>query len=220
MPAIPRLSAAELSNLIALPNSKFDACRMPDYDPRNREQATADQEPPFRVMHPSVSRCSAIQFKSSPTILRNQSSVWHRICIFRMSKLPDGLPFHDTTSRATFMHQDLNDSCEETCLACAVACRESAEQLRGDHDKAQLAEICRDCADHCIICVADLRDNSPLLVHSSRMCAFACEICADECSKHQGEHIRRCEAACRASADECRAVRLMIGEMQIRRREA
>jgi hypothetical protein len=118
------------------------------------------------------------------------------------------------------MNQNLIESCMESCLACAVACRKSAELFRGTRDTDQCVQSCLDCANHCVICASDLRDKSPLLTHSLRMCAFACEICADECLRHEADHIKRCEEECRVCAAKCREVRRAIGEMEIRRREA
>lgn len=37
-----------------------------------------------------------------------------------------------------------------------------------------------------------------------KICAEACDACADECSKHENEHCKACAAACRKCAEECR----------------
>src|SRR5258708_4418052 len=111
------------------------------------------------------------------------------------------------------MYEHQNASCIEACLACAVACRESAHQFGRSPGRAQCVQCCLECANQCVTCFSDLRNNSPLLVYSSRMCAEACDHCADEWSRHNCDHINRCEAACRVCADECRSVRSAIGKM-------
>ena len=108
------------------------------------------------------------------------------------------------------------ESCMDACLACVDACRKSAQLFRDTPGTAQCVKLCLDCGNHCVICWSDLRDNSPLLTHSSRMCAFACDLCAIECSRHKADHMDRSVAACRHCADECYAVRLAIGETVMR----
>jgi len=131
--------------------------------------------------------------------------------------LPDDFPFRDTFPWETSMRQARFESCMEACLACATACRASAQLFRDLPGKAECVHACRDCADHCVLCCSDLRDNSPLLVHSSRTCAFACDRCALECERHNADHIERCLTACRRCAEECRKVRQWLGEMDTRR---
>src|SRR5208337_4066597 len=108
----------------------------------------------------------------------------------------------DKSPREGSMSQPRIKSCMEACLACASACGESAWLFRGLPGKADFVQSCRDCADNCVICFSDLRETSPLLVHSSRACANSCELCALECERHKADHIDRCQEACRLCAEE------------------
>jgi hypothetical protein len=107
-------------------------------------------------------------------------------------------------------------SCTEACLACATACREAAYAWLHEPTMARLARRCFDCANQCIICCLDIRNDASLLIHSSHSCAELCELCALECSHHQDDLINRCEAACRVCADECRSVGLTLARRDTR----
>jgi hypothetical protein len=113
------------------------------------------------------------------------------------------------------MPQSQFETCMEACLACAKTCREHAQSFRGHHGNVEFVEACRECEYHCLFCCSDLRDNSPLLVHSARMCALACDLCALACQKLEAEHGDRCLLACRQCAEECRSVRGWIGQREV-----
>ena len=97
------------------------------------------------------------------------------------------------------------------------------ESMQGDRStlprhayRAQCVRSCLDCANHCLICCSDLRESSPLLVRSSQMCSWACELCALECSAHTGDLFVHCLTTCRLCADECHAVRRTLGDAALR----
>ena len=109
------------------------------------------------------------------------------------------------------------ERCMEVCLACAKECKASADAFIARSEMAECVRACRDCADMCVLCLSDLRDRSPLLVHSSRMCAWACDLCSFECGKHADEHCKRCVVTCHTCAEECLEIRLWLGEMELRK---
>jgi hypothetical protein len=93
--------------------------------------------------------------------------------------------------------------CTAICTSCADAC--SAEAM----DMRQCIRTCLDCAD---ICDATFRlatrrtgSNELLLQEALQLCVTACDICAEECARHDHDHCRRCAEMCRECAHDCRA---------------
>jgi hypothetical protein len=121
----------------------------------------------------------------------------------------------DFSSPRTSMPDFEVSSCMKACIACAIACRETAHRLRNIAYHASFIQQCLDCGIQCSLCCSDLRGNSPHLVYSSRMCAIACEVLAVECSKYKFSHFNHCKTACRHCATECRAIRVAVGEQAI-----
>lgn len=92
--------------------------------------------------------------------------------------------------------------CSAICTSCADAC--SAE----DMDMRQCIRSCLDCAD---ICEATYKlatrrtgSNELLLEEMLQLCVTACDLCAEECEKHDHEHCRICAEMCRETAHDCR----------------
>jgi len=93
--------------------------------------------------------------------------------------------------------------CTAFCTSCADAC--SAEEM----DMRQCIRTCLDCAD---VCDATFRlatrrtgSNELLLQEALQLCVTACDICAEECARHDHDHCRRCAEMCRECARDCRA---------------
>jgi hypothetical protein len=93
--------------------------------------------------------------------------------------------------------------CSAICTSCADAC--AAEKM----DMAQCIRTCLDCAD---VCTATFRlaarrtgNNDVLLEEMLQTCITACDICAEECARHEHEHCRICAEMCRECARDCRA---------------
>ena len=93
--------------------------------------------------------------------------------------------------------------CSAICISCADAC--SAEEM----DMRQCVRTCLDCADVCdaTFKLATRRTgaNELLLQEALQLCVTACDICAEECARHDHDHCRRCAEMCRECARDCRA---------------
>lgn len=89
------------------------------------------------------------------------------------------------------------------CTSCADAC--SAETM----DMRQCIRACTDCADICgaAFKVATRRtgSNDLVLQEMLQLCVTACDVCAEECAKHDNGHCRLCAEMCRECARDCRA---------------
>ena len=95
--------------------------------------------------------------------------------------------------------------CAAICTSCADACL--AEGMV--KEMRQCIRTCLDCADICSATfkVATRRtgSNEALLQEMLQLCITACDICAEECAKHDHEHCRLCAEMCRETARDCRA---------------
>ena len=93
--------------------------------------------------------------------------------------------------------------CAAICNSCADAC--IAEQM----DMRQCIRTCLDCGDICNATskVATRRTgrNEELLLEMLQLCITACDICAEECEKHEHPHCKLCAEMCRECARDCRA---------------
>ena len=72
-------------------------------------------------------------------------------------------------------------------------------------------ELCRDCADICLLDVQFMSRHSPFHFQTCRVCADVCEACAAECermaSAHEGDMqtiLKQCADICRRCAESCR----------------
>ena len=92
--------------------------------------------------------------------------------------------------------------CAAICNSCADAC--SAEEM----EMRRCIRLCMDCSDVCEATyrVASRRtdDNRQLIRSMLANCIHACEICEEECARHDNDHCRRCARMCRECADDCR----------------
>ena len=93
--------------------------------------------------------------------------------------------------------------CAAICTSCADAC--VAEEM----DMRQCVRTCLDCADVCdmVMKVATRRtgSNEVVLREALQLCITTCDLCAEECAKHDNDHCRRCAEMCRECARDCRA---------------
>ena len=93
--------------------------------------------------------------------------------------------------------------CAAISTSCADAC--VAEEM----DMRQCVRTCLDCADVCdmVMKVATRRtgSNEVVLREALQLCVTTCDLCAEECAKHDNDHCRRCAEMCRECAGDCRA---------------
>ena len=94
--------------------------------------------------------------------------------------------------------------CSAICTSCADAC--AAEEMVAH--MRQCIRTSLDCAD---ICTATARvatrrtgSNEIVLREMLQLCITACDICAEECARHNDEHCRLCAEMCRETARDCR----------------
>jgi hypothetical protein len=100
--------------------------------------------------------------------------------------------------------------CAAICNSCADAC--AAEEM----DMRQCIRLCLDCSD---VCEATYRvatrrtgGNRALIRSLLATCIKACEICEEECAKHDNPHCRRCAEMCRECAEDCREALVTLNE--------
>ena len=93
--------------------------------------------------------------------------------------------------------------CSAICNSCADAC------LAEPMDMTQCIRLCLDCSD---ICAATARvamrrsggDRETIRAQLA-VCIRICDICGNECARHDNAHCRRCAQMCRECAEDCRA---------------
>lgn len=104
------------------------------------------------------------------------------------------------------MHQPF-ESCIEACNDCANACDMCAAACLQEDDLKMMARCIAldiDCAQLCRVAAAMMARGSEAAKLIREACATLCDMCAEECGKHQMQHCQGCAAACRKSAAECR----------------
>ncbi len=93
--------------------------------------------------------------------------------------------------------------CSAMCTSCADAC--VAETM----DMRQCIRSCLDCADMCMatgrLAVRRTAQNIEVLRLMLESCARVCDLCAQECARHDHEHCALCGEMCRECANDCRA---------------
>jgi hypothetical protein len=95
--------------------------------------------------------------------------------------------------------------CSAICTSCADAClaEKHVEQMR------ECIRTCLDCADVCAaasrLALRRTGGNEILLEEMLQLCITACDICAEECERHDHEHCRISAEMCRECARDCRA---------------
>lgn len=95
--------------------------------------------------------------------------------------------------------------CSVICTSCADACvaEAEAEKMR------QCIRLNLDCADVCgmVARLATRRTgtNEILLQEALQLCITACDLCAEECERHDNDHCRRCAETCRETSRDCKA---------------
>jgi uncharacterized protein DUF326 len=92
--------------------------------------------------------------------------------------------------------------CAALCTSCADACSAEASDMR------RCIRTCLDCADICEamtrVAIRRTGENVDVVRMMLETCAATCDLCADECEKHEHEHCRLCALMCRECAGDCR----------------
>ena len=112
-------------------------------------------------------------------------------------------------------HPQVDDETEELVLAarhamlCSLFCTSCADADGAeDMDMTQCVRTCMDCADICAatarLAVRRTGQDIGMLRAMLETCIKACELCADECEKHDHEHCKLCATMCRECAEDCR----------------
>jgi len=102
------------------------------------------------------------------------------------------------------MIDDSIQACIAACLACMRKTLQCADTCC-DHPELRSCErTCRKCFAACVLWLADLHEGIHERRRSRLACAYACELCADACDKHQGASYRECATAGRDCAEACR----------------
>ena len=103
-------------------------------------------------------------------------------------------------------HQQFKD-CIDACVTCVVACSHCAtECLTQEHigHLAKCIQLDLECAAICRSAAEVMSLGSGFSAHLCRVCADACNACAQECEKHaEMDHCLVCAEACRNCAKTC-----------------
>jgi hypothetical protein len=59
----------------------------------------------------------------------------------------------------------------------------------------------RDCADICVLTARLVARGSAHAKHVMRECIEVCQLCQNQCAKHNDTHCQQCAAACKAWSD-------------------
>ena len=94
-------------------------------------------------------------------------------------------------------------------MLCSLFCTSFADAcLAEDMDMTQCIRTRVGCADICAatarIAVRRAGQNIAMLRARVETCIRACELCAEECARHEHAHCHLCATMCRECADDCR----------------
>lgn len=105
-------------------------------------------------------------------------------------------------------------SCMQACMRCALACHHCSAACLVEEDVASMNRciaLDMDCAAVCELAAAVMARNSDNAHAVCRLCAQICELCGDECGKHDMDHCQQCAQECRACAAECLRMQASAG---------
>jgi hypothetical protein len=107
------------------------------------------------------------------------------------------------------------ESCIKACNDCADACDMCAVACLREQDPKMMARCIAldiDCAQLCRVAAGFMARGSEAASMICQACAAMCDMCGDECGKHQVQHCQDCAAACKRCADECRKMAQGAGQ--------
>ncbi len=105
--------------------------------------------------------------------------------------------------------------CIDDCLNCGNSCEKSGAAVvkMGMKEMERCIELCRDCADICVIDARFLSRRSEFDGEICRICIDCCDQCGAECDRMAGitsgdtaETLKNCAEACRACSISCQEV--------------
>jgi len=96
------------------------------------------------------------------------------------------------------IYQELN-ACAAVCNIC-----NSASLSEGNVTAlARCIELTRECAELCQLTASLLTRHSANTDKFLRLCSEVCEVCAEECEKHDHQHCQRCAGVCHRCSEMC-----------------
>lgn len=105
-----------------------------------------------------------------------------------------------------------NAFCIDACTQCALACHHCSAACLAEKRVEPLVRCIAldiDCAALCELAAGAMARNSENAGLICRLCAQLCDMCAEECGKHDSEHCQACAQACRACAAECQRMQAL-----------
>jgi len=91
--------------------------------------------------------------------------------------------------------------CQAMCNYCFNACLGEKDV----HMMVKCIKLDKECSEICGLTISSVSSDSSLAKEILKVCAKACQACADECKKHQVSHCQECAKACQKCADACKA---------------
>jgi hypothetical protein len=92
-------------------------------------------------------------------------------------------------------------------MECVLACNECHEGCLRERDVAMRAECIRRDKDCAVVGAATLQlihSGSRVMKPALALCIASCEMCAEECAKHNFDHCQKCAEVCRECVTTCR----------------
>lgn len=112
-----------------------------------------------------------------------------------------------TNSEATTRTLPTTSELQQKLINCAIAC-ETCETACLNEDNitllARCIELTRDCADICMLGSRMVQRESEIEEDYLKLVATMCNMCAEECRKHNHDHCKACAEECEACAEACR----------------
>jgi len=120
--------------------------------------------------------------------------------------LATGLPVV-VAQQATAAEPALNPVTKDACIAACNECLRACREFLIDGCPRACAKYCLTCLETCRACIALIEFDVPLDGMMARVCAQACDMCLNECSR-QADLVAaaRCIEACEHCRDACLAV--------------
>ena len=104
--------------------------------------------------------------------------------------------------------EGMQEDCAEICLQAAEIAEWCADECIGSPEMAECARQCRDVADLATLHARFMARDSQWSDGLAKLCADACETCAETCRGFDAEH---CKEAARVLAECARSCRQMGG---------